>query len=248
MEIAQIMEAAITQSSELHTPSVSVPTSQDIQFTATGKTCYRCGSKGHPQKKCCFRAQKCNSCGKKEHIAKVCKASLRQQDKKNPPQPLPRATKATRQHAHFVDTDQTTPDQTDSDINDMWGMFTVNKVENQPNSCVTVELLINGIPVNMTLDTGASVTIISIATWQKHLPDLKLQPSNMLLKTYTGEPLKLQGETQVTVCYKDQKFKLLLIVVEGDGPPLLGCNWLQHINQTCFYIFRWTSSKVQHTF
>ena len=48
MEIAQSMEAATKQSSELHTPSVSVHTSQDIQFTTTGKTCYRCGNKGHP--------------------------------------------------------------------------------------------------------------------------------------------------------------------------------------------------------
>ena len=229
MEIAQSMEAATKQSSELRTPSVSVPTSQDIQFTTSGKTCYRCGNKGHPQEKCHFRTQKCNSCGKQGHIAKVCKASQRQQDKKNSAQPPPRATKATRQHAHFVDTDQTTPDQTGSDINDMWGMFTVNTVDDQPSSCIIVELLINGIPVNMTLDTGASVTIISTATWHKHLPDLKLQPSNMLLKTYTGEPLKLQGEAQVTVCYKDQKFKLPLIVVKGDGPPLLGRDWLQNI-------------------
>ena len=43
----------------------------------------------------------------------------------------------------------------------------------------------------------------------------------MLLKTYTGEPLKLPGEAQVIVCYKDQKFKLPLVVEKGDGPPLL---------------------------
>ena len=60
--------------------------------------------------------------------------------------------------------DQTTPDQTGSNINDMWGMFTVNSVDDQPNSCIIVELLINEIPVNMTRDTGASVTIISAAT------------------------------------------------------------------------------------
>ena len=74
----------------------------------------------------------------------------------------------------------------------------------------------------MTLDTEASVTIISSATWQEQLPDLKLQTSNMLLRTYTGESLKLQGEAQLkTVCYKDQ-VELPLIVAKGDGPPLLG--------------------------
>ena len=70
----------------------------------------------------------------------------------------------------------------------------------------------------MTLDTAASVTIISSATLQKQLPDLKLQTSNILLKTYTGEPLKPQGEAQVTVCYKDQKVELPLMVEKGDVP------------------------------
>ena len=133
------------------------------------------------------------------------------------------------QNTHYVDTDQATPDQAGSEINDLWGMFTVNTVSDQPSSCISVKLFINGTPLNMTLDTGASVTIISSATWQQQLPDLKLQPSKVLLKTCTGEPLKLQGEAQVTVCYKDQKFKLPLIVVKGDGPPLLGRNWLQNI-------------------
>ena len=44
----------------------------------------------------------------------------------------------------------------------------------------------------------------------------------MLLKTYTGEPQKLQGKAQVTVCYKDQKVDLLMMVAKGDGPQLLG--------------------------
>lgn len=30
----------------------------------------------------------------------------------------------------------------------------------------------------------------------------------------------------VIVCYKDQKLKLPLIVVKGDGPSLLSRNWL----------------------
>ena len=50
----------------------------------------------------------------------------------------------------------------------------------------------------------------------------------MLLKTYTGEPLKLQ-EAKVTVCYKGQTVKLPLVVVKGDGPSLLGRNWLLKI-------------------
>ena len=108
-------------------------------------------------------------------------------------------------------------------------MFTINTVNGQPDNCINVELLINETPLKMTLDTGASVTIISLTTWQKLLPEVKFKHSNMLLKTYTGESLKLQGEAQVTVFYKYQKVELPLIVVKGDGPSLLGRNWLLKI-------------------
>ena len=57
MEIAHSMKAATKQSSELRTPNGSVPVNLEIQFTTTGKTCYRCGSKGHPQEKYHFKAQ-----------------------------------------------------------------------------------------------------------------------------------------------------------------------------------------------
>ena len=166
---------------------------------------------------------------RKDTVLRYAGHPKKQLDKKNPAQPPPKATKSTRQHVHFVDNDQTTPDQADSEVNDLWRMFTVNTLDGQSDSSINVELLINGTPLKMTLDTGASVTIISSVTWQKQLPNLKLQQSNMLLKTYTGEPLKLQGEAQVTVCYKDQKVELPLIVVKGSGPLLLGRNWLQKI-------------------
>ena len=78
-----------------------------------------------------------------------------------------------------------TKPQTDTESNDLWGMFTINTVNGQPDNCINVELLINGTPLKMTLDTGASVTIISSTTWQKLLPKVKLKHSNMLLKTYT---------------------------------------------------------------
>ena len=44
----------------------------------------------------------------------------------------------------------------------------------------------------------------------------------MLLRTYTGEPLKFCGETDVCVKYNDQQYHLQLVVVEGEGPPLFG--------------------------
>ena len=51
----------------------------------------------------------------------------------------------------------------------------------------------------------------------------------MLLKTYSGEQLQVLGQTQMLLDYKQQKVKLPLLIVQGDGPSLLGKNWLKSI-------------------
>ena len=107
-----------------------------------------------------------------------------------------------------------------------FGLFTV---KSNANSGILVNLSINSTPIAMTLDTGASISIISELTLKTRLPQLQLRKSNILLRTYTGEPLKICGETDVCVKYNDQQCHLQLVVVEGEGPPLFGQNWLQEI-------------------
>ena len=60
-------------------------------------------------------------------------------------------------------------------------------------------------------------------------PNLVLQPSSVLLKSYTGNQVQVQGETQVDVKYGDQQGTFTLYVVSGNGACLLGRNWLKHI-------------------
>ena len=83
-----------------------------------------------------------------------------------------------------------------------FGLFTV---KGKVNSSILVDLSIDGTPITMTLDTGASVSIISEKTHQTQLPHLQLSSSGLLLRTYTGEPIKICRQTQVSVTYKDQQ-------------------------------------------
>jgi len=87
-------------------------------------------------------------------------------------------------------------------------------------------LAINGTPMTMTLDTGASVSVITQKSYKAKFPNLKLHKSEILLKTYTGEPLRVYSEAEVDLKYNDQEVSLPLVVpvVEGNGPPLLGRN------------------------
>ena len=104
------------------------------------------------------------------------------------------------------------------------GLFTV---KDAVHSGILIDLSINGTPITMTLDTGASISIISEKTYKTQLPHLHLHKSDILLRTYTGETLTICGENQVVVKYKNQQYHLPLVVVEGDGPPLFGRNWIQ---------------------
>ena len=81
----------------------------------------------------------------------------------------------------------------------------------------------------MEVDTGAAVSIISENTQKRMFPEATLHPTSVLLKTYSGERLAVIGELQTQIHYKDQTKVLNLLVVEGDGPSLLGRDWLKHI-------------------
>ena len=100
-------------------------------------------------------------------------------------------------------------------------------INNSAYSSIKVDLKVNNVEVVMELDKGASLTIMSEKTLKHKFPHLELQPSAVILKTYSGEQLTVLGRAQVKVTNKNQEIKAPFIVVAGDGPTLFGRNWLQ---------------------
>lgn len=87
----------------------------------------------------------------------------------------------------------------------------------------------NGKELEMEFDTGAALSVISETTRQTTFPDKTLHPSNVILKTYTDKNIEIKDTLNMLVEYGDQKEKLVLVAVAGDGPSLLGRNWLKYI-------------------
>jgi len=81
----------------------------------------------------------------------------------------------------------------------------------------------------MDVDTGAAFSVISEVTKQALFRDKTLQSSNLILKTYTDECMKVEGTLNVKVQYGNQTKKLMIVVVKGNGRSLLVRNWLKHI-------------------
>ena len=63
----------------------------------------------------------------------------------------------------------------------------------------------------------------------KVFPMREMKPSATRLMMYSGQPITAVGEVDVAASYKSQQANLLLIVVAGSGPSLLGRNWLSFI-------------------
>ena len=92
-----------------------------------------------------------------------------------------------------------------------------------------VNLTMNGVPVLMELDTGAAISLINRTTYQKIAQASQLKPlqkSKVTLKTYTGELINTLGRTRTVVRCGGKEETLEVHVVEGDGPNLLGRDWI----------------------
>ena len=67
-------------------------------------------------------------------------------------------------------------------------MFTIRSLKRSLN------VQINGVTIPIELNTGSSVTITSGKLWQEKLPYVQLQKTDIHLRTYTCEPLKVLGQ------------------------------------------------------
>ena len=57
------------------------------------------------------------------------------------------------------------------------------------------------------------------------------------MKAYDGVEIPVYGDVCLSVTYDQQEKVLPLIVVDGDGPPLLGRNWLKQLKLNWISIF-----------
>ena len=89
----------------------------------------------------------------------------------------------------------------------------------------------------MQLDTGATASILPKTLYYQQFNQWPLPSTKVKLKAYNGVQIPVYGEVWLQVVYDQQKRVLPLIVVDGDGPPLLGRNWLKELQLNWRHIF-----------
>ena len=134
--------------------------------------CFRCGGK-HEPKECRFKDLECHFCHKKGHISKVCRKKTENQQGKRTATPHGTNTVAEPDEVEYL-------------------LHALTRGKNHP---LTVKVKINNADLQMEVDTGATLSIISKTTYERLWPTKKLalllKFSHATLKTYTGKQIKV---------------------------------------------------------
>ena len=243
LEIARGMESADKDTKTFKTtdPIIKKLGTRPQKSTNT-RNCYHCGCSNHTHTNCKFKNASCHKCGKTGHIAPASQST-------RPPQPQRQGDTQRRKHkTHHVHNEaQPSDDAQSSDGADSSdGDFKLHRVAKKSSDPFMVALWLNGQKLGMEVDTGASFSVISEATRQSGIfSNETLHPSDLVLKTYTDESMKVRGTLNMWVKYGDQKEKLVLVVVEGNGSSLHGRNWLKYIQLDWTNIFTVRTAKMK---
>ena len=187
VEIASSLETATVHAKQMG-PSESKVGFRDQPIQRLAKNpieCYRCGGP-HLANVCRHITSKCRACAKTGHIAKVCRSkhAMRKDTTKfrdtRPGQPKSESSGRT----HTVEEGISREDGASSDSS--YPMLAVVS-RSQP---IILSVMVNNRKLDMELDTGASVSVISEDTYNAVLRDtVSLVSTDVSLRSYLGEQL-----------------------------------------------------------
>eukprot|EP00731_Ephydatia_muelleri_P012299 Em0006g1193a len=228
LEIAQSREAVLMNAQRLKEPSLTVKKVTTRTDTTISSKCTRCGSSKHLADRCPFRQATCFKCNKPGHIARVCRSGGR-------PVGLSKPTSQPYQGRNTLSVDDSAEEE--SAIDNV-SVFAVGTPQVRP---IVVKIAVNGTTIEMEVDTGAAVSLVSERTWKQIRGQVKLRKADVVLRAYNHMRLKVLGEAELQVQYGGRRYELLLRVVKEDGPSLIGRDWLQQIKLDWSAMCHWIS-------
>ncbi len=198
----------------------------DTRGSSSGTGCFRCGSHDHYAKKCeRAKNEKCYKCKKLGHFQKMCRSKS--------PSSQGGATGrsgGSRQGGHQRgrsrawnrgDRVKYARDESGSE-EDTYYVFAINK-----HAAESLTIDVNGTPLNVVIDSGSGVNIISTDQWKrlKKEAHLDLEPTRKKIYPYGSmTPLPLKGQFTANVYVEENGASLRevpFIVTNVNGVCLL---------------------------
>ena len=189
--------------------------------------CFRCGLTNHTPDNCKYKDSECFKCHLTGHLQSECRNE----------KPPPKRTTG-KQHVHH--TNQDSEAEVFDDIGDEFLGSIFNLEESQKPGlrkfglsapAVKVPVQIEDVNFQMEVDTGAAVSILNYADYERYFKYLALRPVERSFHAYAGTPLDVAGQILVDVEHNGQRATLPLLVVRAEryAPPLLGRSWMMKI-------------------
>lgn len=110
-------------------------------------------------------------------------------------------------------------------ISTIFKLNNAHRIEQYNKYSATISLLVNDHCTKFEIDTGTYHSIMSVKDWY-FMGKPTLNPSNLKLKSYGGTSIQVKGECHVKVEYNNKIYNLSLIIIYGNGDPLLGLQWV----------------------
>lgn len=131
----------------------------------TSYTCFSCGSPDHVRPKCKFRNAVCNVRGL---IGRVCQKG----------------------GINTMCAEEELPQEPICDNDELYVVYDVNTIF---RSEISLRLKFENTNRCMQLDTGCALSLAPISFIKEICPDVKIDPTNVILSTYTGETVRPLG-------------------------------------------------------
>lgn len=206
-----------------HTTSAS---SSNTHNTSSSKkqACYRCGSGKHLANSCSHVRSICRFCSKPGHLQNVC-------------------FKKKKEAANFVEEEEREAltieemcpiyEQRDQlqEIQDLLS------ISNTLRSKLIYDFLVNDISISFEIDTGAPVTLISLADAKRWFGKVQIHDNDTGLQSYCHTSIDVLGFIYVHVKTPIPSPTVKLYIVRSDRKPLLGREWLRQLNFDWLKIF-----------
>ena len=161
---------------------------RDAPGTPTGP-CYRCGG-NHLPHQCRFRWERCRFCKLQGHAERVCRKKMKAESMRE----------ASGIKELKGDSRSDTEDSTDGEALRGMEVSSGNPLKQwKAHKPMYVQVIVEGQPIKMELDTGAAVSIMPYMMYKEKMAHIQLRKSTVNLKTYTGQRSRPLGEITVQV-------------------------------------------------
>lgn len=183
------------------------------------RECSCCGRVNHQSSECFFKNAVCVRCGKIGHLKYVCSRKSNRQRQRN-----------KKGNFYMTDESQTfgnvkSLEESDSDRSlELYNIFSSN---NKNCSPITIKVLVENIKLDMEVDTGSALSLISRCIYDKYFSRKEIFQSKIKLASYTGNRILTEGYIKVNVVFNNYSEILKLYIIPDGGPSLLGRNWLK---------------------